>query len=289
MKIPSNKIKDIRSYIHSQLTDHYDANEIKAFVELLFETYAQINKTDIYLYPEKTVSESVLLKINFAVKDLLKYKPIQYILGFTHFLDYKIFVNEHVLIPRRETEELALLSINYLNTYGKAINVLDACTGSGVLAIALKNKCNNCVVSAFDISLDALNIAVRNASFNQSSIHFFQEDMLFFKNTSKNTQWDLIVSNPPYVRQSEKMLMNANVLNYEPHIALFVEDNEPLLFYEALATLGCKNLTQNGALFCEINEALGTETKDLFVKKGFAEVEIIKDLNGKDRFIKAFL
>lgn len=286
MKVPSNKVGDIRSYYAQQLFKFYDEREVEIFLFMLLEEFAGISKSQVFLKPESTISESELLNIHFAVKDLKNYKPIQYILGKTEFYGFPILVNPNVLIPRPETEELVdwVFKDTKQNT---ELRVLDIGTGSGCIAIALKNRLPGIHIQAIDISFGALEIAEQNAKMNQADITFHHTDIFDKKEWAKLGYYDIIISNPPYVRHAEKNEMRKNVLNYEPGSALFVDDNNPLLFYASIAEFAKSNLKQNGSVYCEINQYLGEETYQLFEKFGFKDIQLKKDLKGNTRFIKA--
>jgi release factor glutamine methyltransferase len=289
MRIPSNKISEIARFIKVELKDFYDLKEINSFIYILFEKYCGINKMKFLSEPNQTVSESELLKINFAVKDLKSYKPIQYIIGNTEFFGLNFLVNSSVLIPRQETEELVnwIISDNK-NTKAK-LNVLDIGTGSGCIAIALSKSIPDSTVTAIDISEKAIQTAKRNAELNTVEISFVEADILnfsdYFSLKEISEKFDIIVSNPPYVTLSDKKQMKANVIEYEPNIALFVEDEDPLIFYSAILDFASGNLTDKGKLFFEINESLGKETLRLIEEKGFSKYILKKDINNKDRMI----
>lgn len=218
------------------------------------------------------------MKINEIIKDLIANKPIQYILGKANFFNLSFIVNKHVLIPRQETEQL----INWILNY-EFNSVLDIGTGSACIPISLsKNSTAN--ITAIDISSNAIKIAKKNADNYNLNITFLCEDIFKFNPDSK---FDLIVSNPPYVLESEMKKMHKNVLNFEPHNALFVEDSDPLIFYNYIAQFAFKYLNSKGALFFEINESFGVEIKLILNKLDFVNIELKKDLNGKDRMIKA--
>jgi release factor glutamine methyltransferase len=226
-----------------------------------------------------------LLSIHFAVKALLQHKPLQYILGSTEFLDWEFELNEQVLIPRPETEELVQLIANQNYNLSSSSRILDIGTGSGCIAIALQ-KLTKAEVSAIDISSEALAIAKHNAQKLLSRVNFQQIDIL------DDSQWDnipgdfdLIVSNPPYVQESEKKWMHKNVLEYEPALALFVSDKDPLIFYRMIAAFANCKLKKNGQLWFEINEFLSNQLIDL-LKDNFSEIEIIKDYKDKNRFCR---
>ncbi len=286
MRISSNKVKSIKNFFKEELRHIYPPEEIKGFIFLAFEYYLGYSKTDVLLNDEKTVSESELLKFNFLVKDLKKEKPIQYILGQTEFFGLKFKVGTGVLIPRPETEELIDLVINE-NKALKQLNILDIGTGSGCIAITLKKNLPQAEVFAFDISKQALDIAQENARLNEMEVNFEQLDILNYKEFSSGILLDVIVSNPPYVLDSEKALMQKNVLDYEPHLALFVADNEPFLFYKAIGAYGKEFLKENGKIYFEINEKYDSEIINVLVEMGYTHCMVIKDINGKNRFLKA--
>ena len=288
MEIRSGKIGDIRSFYKLELINYYDEKEADTLLFILFEEYAKLSKTDILLNPERTITESELLKIRFAIKDLKNYKPVQYILGKTEFYGIPVIVNNSVLIPRPETEELVEIIIKQ-NKTSESITILDIGTGSGCIAIALKKYLNNATVFAIDVSENALTVARINSEINKTDITFRQFDVLQNEAITGFPEFDIIVSNPPYVRKSEKKQMRENVLNYEPDQALFVEDAEPLLYYKALINISKSHLKPKGKIYCEINQYLGEETLALFMEKGFKQTEIFKDINGNDRVLSATL
>jgi release factor glutamine methyltransferase len=213
VKVKSNKIADIRKFYKQKLLSLYSENEADSLLFMLFSDFANLNKPDVVLYPEKTVSESELLKIHFAVKDLLNNKPVQYILGYTEFYDLKFEVNTDVLIPRPETEELVDLVIKE-NISKQGIDILDIGTGSGCIAISIKKHIPGAKVTAIDISAGALNVAKRNAEKNNLETDFRQINFLDERSREKLSEFDIIVSNPPYVRKLEKERMKKNVLDY---------------------------------------------------------------------------
>jgi len=285
MKVPSNRIGDIRSYYAQQLFKFYDERETETFIFMLLEDYAGVSKSEIIINPELTINESELLNIHFAVKDLINYKPIQYILGKTEFYGIPILVNSSVLIPRPETEELVEWVIKHTKKDQESV-MLDIGTGSGCIAIALKKSLSNAIIHAIDYSPNALEIANRNAMMNLAEISFCQVDFLEKKAWKNLGQYDIIVSNPPYVRNMEKMEMKNNVLNYEPESALYVNDDNALIFYKHIAEFGLEHLKINGSFYCEINQYLGEDTVKLFERYGFTDIQLKKDFKGNDRFIK---
>ena len=282
MRIASNKIKDVISFFQSELKGIYSDDEIAVMTAWCFEEFLGIKRHELKLAEEGNMSESELLKFNFAVKDLKNERPIQYIFGKADFFGMKLKVNEHVLIPRPETEELVQLIIK---DGANAKSILDIGTGSGCIAIALKKNIPGAEVTAIDISKEALEVALYNADKQNAEIHFLREDILS-PSAVPFDQYDIIVSNPPYIRLSEKESMQKNVTDHEPHLALFVDDPDPLLFYKAIADHGLKALKKDGQLYFEINEALGAEAKLLLENKGFKNVTLIKDINNKNRILR---
>jgi release factor glutamine methyltransferase len=284
MNVSSNKIKEILKYYRSILQHNYSDQEADVLLYQLFEVYADIKKTDLILDPDKTISESELLKIHFAVKDLNNDKPIQYILGYTEFYNLKLKVSPAVLIPRPETEELVDMIVRSLKGK-KPGTLLDIGTGSGCIAIVIKKYLPDLKVVAIDISNDALNVARENAHNHQTDIEFIQMDFLQSTNWAKFDKFDSIVSNPPYVCVQEKMIMHKNVLDYEPDLALYVSNEEPLIFYQRISKFVLDHLSPNGRLFCELNPLYSMDVKNLFETLQFRNIEVRKDLSGRYRFL----
>ena len=292
MRIASNKIKDVIRFFREELHGLYDEAEIETFIAFCFEDFINVKRFEISLKANDTISESELLKFNFAVKELKKHKPIQHILGKADFYGLKFIVSKNVLIPRPETEELVQLVIKenqYNSILDTSYSILDIGTGSGCIAIALKKNIPDAGIYAIDVSEEALMIAEQNAELNNVNINFIKQDILssVLANELFKKTLDLIVSNPPYIRELERKQMSANVLNYEPHLALFVPDDNPLIFYKGIANFAIKHLKPQGKLYLEINEYFGEETKELLEKKGFKDVVLIKDINGKNRILRA--
>lgn len=284
MRILSNKLKDIINFAHQELDSIYDSKETRTMILSLIEHYTDFNLVKILsCMDELRVSESELLKINFAIKDLKKEKPLQQILGYCDFLDVRIEVNEHVLIPRVETEEIVLRIIKE-NKAKNPKKIADICSGSGCISIALKRAFPNADVFAYELSEEALKKSKENANLNKEKIFFFKENILESK--EKNQEFDIIVSNPPYIRECEKGLMKNNVLLYEPSLALFVSDENPLIFYEHILEFCNRNLAKNGVVYLEINEFLGKETEFLFKNNGY-KTSLFEDLRGKQRLLFA--
>ena len=285
MKVPSNLVKDIRNYYCEQLCSIYDRDEANAMILILLEHYFDIDRVKMALEPQLRLSESEMLTFHFAVKDLLKNKPIQYIIGETEFCDFKFKVNENVLIPRPETSELVHFIVNgQQSTANSQRSILDIGTGSGCIAISLAKLLPQNKVFALDISEKALEVAKENAINNEADITFIHDDILSLKNKI-DTKFDIIVSNPPYVRELEKAEMRDNVLNWEPHNALFVSDNDPLIFYRKILEFAKTHLNENGEVWFEINEYLGKEMTELCNEMGFSQVEVFNDFRGKERVL----
>lgn len=284
MQYHTNHLGKIRSEIQRQLAEIYDHREAGNLVSMLMEHYFGISRTQLAIQPDYRLSESEILQLHFAVKRLLKHEPIQYILEQATFFGLSLYVNPSVLIPRQETESLVSALLSSVKPDAK---VLDIGTGSGCIALALKSKLPETEITALDVSEDALRVARRNAQENKLNIQFIQEDILEPKRLDPATQFDLVVSNPPYVTESDKNHMNANVLQWEPELALYVSDRDPLLFYRHIADFARTHLVKGGLLYFEINENFGTETYQLLEQKVYKDIVLIPDLHGKDRFIKA--
>ena len=290
--------KTLFNQLVSEITSVYEENEAKSIVYLLLEHYLNLSKTDILL--ENNFSQ--VFDFQEVISRLKKNEPVQYIIGETEFYGRKYKVTPDTLIPRPETEELVQLTIiNYQSTIDNfsrerlpsTIRVLDIGTGSGCIAISLACELPNSQVYAYDISENALKVAKENAEKNNANIIFEQVDILNISPSSippsSLSPFSIIVSNPPYVMNAEKLEMEQNVLSYEPHLALFVEDSDPLIFYKAIAEFASKNLIDKGLCVVEINQAFGLETAELFWDRGFRYVEVVKDMFGKDRMVKAIL
>ncbi len=285
MKVPSNLVKDIRNHYCEQLCSIYDKDEANAMILILLEHYFSIDRVKMALEPQLRLSESEMLTFHFAVKDLLKNKPIQYIIGETEFCDLKFKVNENTLIPRPETSELVLKIVNrQQSTDNRLCSILDIGTGSGCIAISLAKMISGSKVFALDISEKALEVAKGNAINNEADVTFIHDDILSLRNKI-DTKFDIIVSNPPYVRELEKAEMRDNVLNWEPHNALFVSDNDPLIFYRKILEFAKTHLKESGEVWFEINEYLGKEMTDLCTEMGFSQIETLNDFRGKERIL----
>lgn len=278
--------KEYKSEFLKELSSSYDEKEIESFFYIILEQFHNKKRIDLALNPEMEMDPLQLLRWETVLSELKKEKPIQYILGETEFYGLRFLVNENTLIPRPETEELVewiIESTNY-ELRGTKLKVLDIGTGSGCIAISLAKNLSNTQVSAIDVSEKALAIANKNAEINEVEVNFILKNIL--ETEDLENQFDVVVSNPPYVRNLEKAEIKPNVLEFEPHLALFVDDNDALLFYRKIAQLAQKNLSENGKLFFEINQYLGKETVDLLEKLGFKNIELKKDIYGNDRMIK---
>jgi release factor glutamine methyltransferase len=276
-------------YIKESLTDIYPNSEIKGIIRLIMEQICNLQPHQYLIFQDIQLSNEKKNKIIEVVERMKSKEPIQYILGTADFYSIPFEVNSSVLIPRPETEELVDLIISENSTsIGK--NILDIGTGSGCIAITLQKNIKTAHVYAVDISAEALNVARRNAVQNQTDVTFIQTDILQLEKAQKDIPYtfDIIVSNPPYIKQEEKKEMEQNVLDFEPHLALFVPDQDPLLFYRHIAEFGKEKLKENGLLYFEINAACGEITCKMLQKKGYNKVQLIKDLSGKDRIIKAY-
>lgn len=269
-------------YIEKELAGLYPNSEIEGFTRIILEAVCEWSFTEQVLNKQEKIRNADFEKIRGIVFRLKNFEPIQYILGETEFYGLKLKVNPSVLIPRPETEELVEWIVK--SNLPENITVLDIGTGSGCIALALKSQMENATVFGVDISEKALEVAKQNALKNQLDVDFFQVDILKWEYISWE-KFDLIVSNPPYIREIEKTEMHSNVLVHEPENALFVPDNDPLLFYRSIAAFAKVNLKKEGLLFFEINEKLGGEMISLLNEYGFYEIEIRKDINGKNRMI----
>lgn len=291
------QIKQYRSQFIQALSTVYDEGEAESFFYLILEDKNQLKRIDLALQPDLVFSEEEIRIWNAILEQLKLEIPVQYLLGKTHFYGLEFEVNENVLIPRPETEELVewILQENLKIEKFKDLKILDIGTGSGCIAISLAKNLPNAQVFAIDVSEKALATAQKNAVMNQAEVHFIKTNILNINDLQElpasdfqlPTHFDIIVSNPPYVRNLEKEEIKKNVLDNEPHLALFVEDDNALIFYRKIAELAQKNLGQNGQLFFEINQYLGKEMIALLEKMNFKNVELRKDIYGNDRMTKS--
>ena len=278
-------IKDYRTYFIETLLPVYDAGEVESFFYLILENKHQLKRVDLALQPNLKFTTSEIELWNAIQEKLQKQIPVQYILGTISFYGLDFMVNENVLIPRPETEELVEWIVNEnLNIEKlKDLKILDIGTGSGCIAISLAKNLPNAQVFAIDVSDKALATAQKNAESNEVKVTFLEKNIL--ETFDLEQEFDIIVSNPPYVRNLEKVEINKNVLEYEPHLALFVEDDDALIFYKKIAQLAQKNLVENGSLYFEINQYLGKEMILLLEEMQFKNIELKKDIYGNDRMI----
>ena len=290
-------VKQYRNYFNETLKKIYPITEIDSFFFLLLEEYLGFRRVDIVLKSDFKITQETLKLLQSATKQLEQEVPLQYIIGKTEFYGLPFVVNKQVLIPRPETEELVAWVVSESSrfktfntstkqtTETKQLKILDIGTGSGCIPISLKKQLPFAKISAIDISKEALSVARKNAVLNNVDIHFILQDIL--KADALDEHYDIIISNPPYVRELEKKELKNNVLKNEPHVALFVKDDNPLIFYDKIAELAKNYLNKNGILFFEINQYLATEAIHLVNEKGLKNIQLKKDMFGNDRMILA--
>jgi release factor glutamine methyltransferase len=281
------KIKEYRTQFIQELTSIYDAGEAESFFYLILEEKQQLKRIDLALQPDLVFSEEEIVVWNSILEQLKLEIPIQYLLGKTSFFGLDFEVNENVLIPRPETEELVdwIISKNRTFEHSNNLKILDIGTGSGCIAISLAKNLPNAQVFAIDVSEKALATAKKNAERNEVKVSFISQNIL--ETLDLGQEFDIIVSNPPYVRNLEKEEIKKNVLDNEPHLALFVEDHDALIFYRKIAELAQKNLSNSGQLYFEINQYLGKEMVALLEELNFKNIELRKDIYGNDRMTRA--
>ncbi|WP_320814435.1 peptide chain release factor N(5)-glutamine methyltransferase [Flavobacterium sp.] len=282
-------IKEINNNFHEQLDALFGKDEVQSFFFILMEYLHNLKRIDLALNPNFEISEEEVQKWEAIISELKTEKPIQYIIGETWFYDSKFYVNEHTLIPRPETEELVdwIVSNLQISKFPNQQKILDIGTGTGCIPISIKKNIPEAEVFAIDVSEEALKVAKRNTIENKVEVHFILQNILELEKLEP--KFDVIVSNPPYVRNLEKQEIKKNVLDYEPHLALFVEDNDALLFYRKIAQLAKESLVEDGQLFFEINQYLGKQTVELLEQLGFKNIELRKDIYGNDRMVKCSL
>ncbi|WP_457126683.1 peptide chain release factor N(5)-glutamine methyltransferase [Mucilaginibacter sp. HD30] len=283
-------VKDVFAAYRNGLQSLYDVREADAIALTVLKEVTGKSNAYLKAFPDYEITAAIKVKPKEILDQLITGQPLQYVLGHTEFYGLPFKVNPSVLIPRPETEELVDWVLNS-DLPPSAINILDIGTGSGCIAISLKKNLQHATVWAIDISATALRTAKENAELNSVPINFVEADVLNLSSTTQNLQlkYDLIISNPPYVTPTDKELMHINVTDFEPHTALFVSQQDPLLFYKAIADLATDQLVKGGLLFFEINESYGIETVSMLTNKGFKEIELRKDMSGRDRMIKAVL
>jgi release factor glutamine methyltransferase len=298
-------IKDVFLSFQQGLNEVYESREIEAITLLVLEEIAGISRAKLKAFPEDDVPGEAVERILAILDELNTGKPVQYILGTTEFYGLNFLVNPATLIPRPETEELVEWVLEESRKFKvesqRAVSILDIGTGSGCIAISLKKNLPDALVTAIDISADALHTATQNAVINNVKVDLMEVDILSTQKSDgpvnpkvegtssfniQHSMFDIIVSNPPYVTLEDKLRMHQNVTGFEPHTALFVPEDDPLIFYKAIADYAAEHLSADGLLFFEINENFGKETVDLLADKGFADSELRKDMSGRDRMVK---
>jgi len=288
-RIMADSIQNLYKTIVLKLKAIYADEEARAMADRLFVHYFHLTPTQKVMAGNTIADETRLTLIEESVSKLLSHVPLQYVLGSAFFMDLELLVTSSVLIPRPETEELVSLILKHYSgrKTGKGLKILDIGTGSGCIAIALNRYLPESHVSAIDISEEAIKVAAANAEKNHATVNFIHADILDHAQWDTFPKFDIIVSNPPYVTNAEKVQMQLNVLDHEPHTALFVPDDDPLLFYREIIMLAKKKLCERGSLWFEINEMFGVELKKLAESKGFKDVNIFFDIRGKSRFLHA--
>ncbi|APQ19180.1 peptide chain release factor N(5)-glutamine methyltransferase [Maribacter hydrothermalis] len=283
-------LREIKNIFHTELDVLYGKEEVNSFFYLLIEHYFDLERFVLAIQPELVIDKEQETIIFNALSKLKLEKPIQHIIGTAYFMDLDFKVNKNVLIPRPETEELVRWILDDFKTAAKTLTILDMGTGSGCIPISLDKNLTDAKVFGLDISSDALEVAKENNGLLNASVEFIQADIFSLKNGTSvkelNQKFDIIISNPPYVRELEKAEMKKNVIDHEPSLALFVPDNDPLKFYNVVVNFAADHLNKNGCLYLEINQYLGEETKQLLLDSNFKTIELRKDMFGNDRMIK---
>jgi release factor glutamine methyltransferase len=285
MKIQIHTLSTVIKYIKNQLKGFFDEKEIRSIQYLILKEVLKKTKTHLLANPEIEIKEKEFKTIVNIISRLQKNEPIQYILGYTDFYGDSFIVNKNVLIPRPETEELVQWILKENQDFKG--NLLDIGTGSGCIITTLAKYLKSAKCHGIDKYVNALKIASKNAAHQNAKIEFHQYDILNWKKNKLNQTFDIIVSNPPYIRDKEKLLMMKNVLDYEPENALFVPDKNPLLFYSTIIEFSDEYLNDKGKIYFEINESFGNEIVETLLLSNFTEIELHKDINGKDRMVRA--
>ncbi len=287
MRLPNNSLSALIAFYHSELNSNYEESEIDAIVDLVLEHYLNYSKTDIIVKRNENINQSDLLKLYFCCKELKNNTPIQYVLKEAWFYNLKFYVNQHVLIPRPETEELVDV---ILKENKEALSFLDIGTGSGCIPIAIKKNIDKSNVYACDISSEALIVAKKNAELNKTPVTFLEVDILNTKEVEERitSSFDVIISNPPYIKFDEKDQLSKNVTDNEPHLALFVNGADDILFYKKIIDLCQQKLNSGGKLYFELNPLTANDVL-LYANNSqlFKHVELVKDMSGKMRFLRA--
>ena len=281
-------LNEARTVLTKELNNLYDSDELKNIVGLIIEHITNMPRMEQVKNKATFLTCTQLESLDTITERLKKNEPVQYVLGEAWFAGMKFKVNKNVLIPRPETEELVDWIIKEAMSHElRAASILDVGTGSGCIPITLKKKLPQTTITAIDVCSEALFTATENAIELNTEVNFILLDFLDEEKWNELEQYDIIVSNPPYVKQSEKETMHERIITFEPHKALFVPDNDALIFYEKLCDFSLTHLKPGGSIFVEINESLGQDVMNLFQGKGFTSVEIKKDLQEKDRMVKA--
>jgi len=283
MFVIDNQLKTAKNYFSEQLKNLFSSTEINSMWKEMICLLLKWNHSDFILNTTFRLSESDLLFIRTYVHRLKNNEPFQYILGTTTFFGLELICDKRALIPRPETEELVAWAVEF----GPYKTIVDLCTGSGCIALGLKSKFSESNVTGLDISSDALSLAKENSKHTNLDVEFNHADVLNINGDLLDQKWDCIISNPPYIPSNERESIAENVLNFEPEISLFVENENPIIFYDAIVKYAKSNLSENGFLFFEIHPDFSAEISDLLKLKGFINIELRKDLQGKNRMIKA--
>lgn len=279
----------------AQLKTLYDERESANIADWVFESVANIKRSDRIIDKQKQFGDSTLQQLNAALQQLLAHEPVQYVLGEVWFYKMKLWVNEQVLIPRPETEELVEWAVNEIrnkkleirNEEENEFTILDVGTGSGCIAIALKKELGDTTIFAIDVSEDAIKVAKQNAQDQNEAVKLLQLDFLKENDWSTLPSFDIIISNPPYIPENEKSKLDRNVVDHEPHLALFVSDNDPFIFYKKIAAFAEEHLKEKGKIFVEVHEDFAKEVQQIFREKNLT-TEIKKDIYRRERMIKAY-
>jgi release factor glutamine methyltransferase len=288
-KVPDNKLSSLKVFFSKELEPVLGVRECKIYFERCAELWLGKSKSDLILEPHSSLTESEILKFLYGIKAFKNHTPLAHVLGEQYFYGLRFKVDDNVLVPRPETEELVDLVVK---ESAGVQNVLDVGTGSGCIAISIKKTLPNVVVTAIDLSEESIRIAENNSLINNVVIDFKVHDALELNSfdgsgAMLHDKWDVIVSNPPYIPIKEKANMDKNVVGFDPHMALFVPDDNPLLFYDVIGRWAIKSLADNGKLYFEIHEDFGKDVCELLDDIGFVQVHLIQDLQGKDRIVKA--
>ena len=283
MFVIDNQLKTAKNYFSEQLKNMFTSTEINSMWKEIICFRFNWNASDFILNTTFRLSESDLLFIRSYVHRLKKNEPFQHIHGITTFFGLELICDKRALIPRPETEELVAWTVEF----GPHKTIADLCTGSGCIALGLKSKFSESNVTGLDFSTDALSLAKENSKLTNLDVEFIHADVLNINRDLLDQKWDCIISNPPYIPSNERESIAENVLNFEPEISLFVENENPIIFYEAIVKYAKSNLSENGFLFFEIHPDFSAEISDLLKLKGFINIELRKDLQGKNRMIKA--